>query len=178
MPFIPAHVTIESQQSTGNFDMTRHQARAPELGRRDFLAASVGVAAVQLAAAAPALAQSQPPANTTASPTQPQGKSTVTLDRQLPGILLIGIDRVDAQNRIDIPTFGALGQAYYEFERDEGLRVALLYGKGPDFSRGSVLGRWSVSTAAAFSRPVRHQRARPLQTPHRRGPRARDAHCP
>src|SRR5258707_4320640 len=152
MPFIPAHVTIESQQSTGNFDMTRHQARAPELGRRDFLAASVGVAAVQLAAAAPALAQSQPPANTTASPTQPQGKSTVTLDRQLPGILLIGIDRVDAQNRIDIRTFGALGQAYYEFERDEGLRVALLYGKAPDFSRGLDLPSWG---AGPFQPPPR-----------------------
>jgi len=33
---------------------------------------------------------------------------------------------------VDIPTFTALGQAYYEFEHDPDLRVAVLYGKGPD----------------------------------------------
>jgi enoyl-CoA hydratase len=64
------------------------------------------------------------------------------------GVLLIGIDRVDAQNRIDIPTFSALGQAYYEFEHDEDLRVAVLYGKGPDFSRGLDLPSWGAGLRA------------------------------
>jgi enoyl-CoA hydratase len=113
------------------------------LARRQFLSATAGAAAVGVAAASPALAQSQPPTNRTA-PSQSQGRSTVTLDRLPTGVLLIAIDRVEAQNRIDIPTFGALGQAYYEFEHDDGLRVAVLYGKGPDFSRGLDLASWGA----------------------------------
>jgi enoyl-CoA hydratase len=73
-----------------------------------------------------------------------QGKSTVTLHRLGGGVLLIGIDRADAQNRIDIPTFNALGQAYYQFEHDDDIRVAVLYGKGPDFSRGLDLASWGT----------------------------------
>ena len=85
---------------------------AADLGRRDVLApagAAVGLAA------GPALAQSQPAAEAAAA-TQPQTKPTVVLDRPVKGVLLIGIDRIDAQNRIDIPTFSAIGQAYHQFE--------------------------------------------------------------
>jgi enoyl-CoA hydratase/carnithine racemase len=64
------------------------------------------------------------------------------LDRLPMGVLLIGIDRVEAQNRIDIPTASALGQAYYEFEHNDGLRVAVLYGNGPDCSGGLDLASW------------------------------------
>jgi enoyl-CoA hydratase len=63
-------------------------------------------------------------------------------------VLLIGIDRVEAQNRIDIPTFNALGQAYYEFEHDNDLRVAVLHGKGPDFSQGLDLQSWGAGLRA------------------------------
>jgi len=108
--------------------------------RRDLLTLVATAAAAELAAASPALAQSPAPA----SP-QPPAKSTVSLDRLPMGVLLIGIDREGAQNRIDIPTFGALGQAYYAFEHDDDLRVAVLHGKGPDFSRGLDIASWGAA---------------------------------
>jgi hypothetical protein len=86
------------------------ETRETGLARRDLLALVGTAAAVGFGAASPAFAQSQTPMSGTA-PAQPQGKSTVTLDRLPMGVLLIGIDRVVAQNRIDIPTFNALGQA-------------------------------------------------------------------
>jgi enoyl-CoA hydratase len=71
-----------------------------------------------------------------------------TLDRLPMGVLLVGLDRAEAQNRIDIPTFNALGPAYYEFEHDNDLRVAVLYGKGPDFSQGLDLPSWGAGLRA------------------------------
>lgn len=112
------------------------------IDRRDLLTLA-GTAAAGFAAASQAFAQSQTPARAMA-PAQPPGNSTVTLDRLPMGVIVIGIDRVEAQNRIDIPTFYALGQAYYEFEHDADLRVAVLYGKGPDFSRGLDLPSWGA----------------------------------
>ena len=73
----------------------------------------VGTTAAGFAAAGSAFAQSQAPTSGTAR-AQPQAKSTVMLDRLPMGVLLIGIDRAEAQNRIDIPTFSTLGHAYYE----------------------------------------------------------------
>src|SRR5215471_13325590 len=112
--------------------------------RRDLLALAGTAVATGVTAATAAFAQS--PTGGTAP--QPQGTATVTRDRLPNGVLLIGIDRVQAQNRIDIPTFNALGQAYYEFERDTDLRVAVLYGKGPDFSRGLDLPSWGAALRA------------------------------
>ena len=51
------------------------------------------------------------------------------LDRLPMGVLLIGIDRAEAQNRIDIPTFSALGHAYYE--------VAMPAQSTPTLNRGA-----------------------------------------
>jgi hypothetical protein len=114
---------------------------AADLGRRDVLA--LAGAAVGLATG-PALAQSQPTAAATAA-SQPQTKPTVALDRPVKGVLLIGIDRIDTQNRIDIPTFSAIGQAYYQFEHDDDLKVAVLHGKGPDFSQGLDQASWGAA---------------------------------
>jgi enoyl-CoA hydratase/carnithine racemase len=90
-------------------------------------------------AAGPVLAQSAPPASAPA-----QAKATVVLDRPAKGVLTIGIDRPDAQNRIDVPTFSAIGRAYREFEHDDELKVAVLYGRGPDFSQGLDLASWAA----------------------------------
>jgi enoyl-CoA hydratase/carnithine racemase len=112
------------------------------LGRRDLLALLGTAAAAQSVAAVAAMAQSQ------TSPTaqaQPPAKPTVALERLPQGVLLIGIDRVAAQNRVDVATFSALGQAYYEFEHDDGLRAAVLYGNGPDFSQGLDLASWGAA---------------------------------
>lgn len=116
--------------------------------RRDLLALA-GTAAVGLTAARPAAAQS--PSGTTPAPSQ--GKRPVVLDRLPMGVLLIGIDRVEAQNRIDIATFNALGQTYYDFEHDQDLRVAVLYGKGPDFSRGLDLPSWGAALQGGGFQP-------------------------
>ena len=51
-------------------------------------------------------------------------------------VVLIGINRPEVQNRIDPETFQALAKAYYDYERDEDLRAAVLFGHGPNFSRG------------------------------------------
>jgi enoyl-CoA hydratase/carnithine racemase len=118
---------------------------AADLGRRDVLALAGAAAAVGLAEG-PALAQSQPAAAATAT-TQPQTqtKPTVVFDRPVKGVLLIGIDRIDAQNRIDISTFSAIGQAYYQFDHDDDLKVAVLHGKGPDFSKGLDQASWGAA---------------------------------
>lgn len=123
---------------------TAQQKIEPESGiaRRDILTLAGGAAAAGLALGGPALAQAQPPS---AAPAPTPAKSTVTLDRPAKGVLLIGIDRVDAQNRIDIPTFNALGQAYFQFEHDDELRVAVLYGKGADFSQGLDAASWGTA---------------------------------
>ncbi len=112
------------------------------LGRRGVLVLAGAAAAVGLTAG-PALAQAQPaaPAATTPASVRP----TIVLDRPAKGVLTIGIDRVDTQNRIDIPTFAAIGQAYYQLEHDDDLRVAVLHGKGPDFSQGLDQASWGAA---------------------------------
>jgi enoyl-CoA hydratase/carnithine racemase len=127
--------------------MTTSENPETHIARRDLLTFAGAAAAGGLAATSPALAQSQTPTGGP-PPGQPQPSSTVMLDRLPMGVLLIGINRPDAQNRIDIPTFNALGQAYYEFEHDDGLRVAVLYGKGPDFSQGLDLQSWGAGLRA------------------------------
>lgn len=113
--------------------------------RRDVLALA-GTAAMAGLATSPVLAQSQPAPTAASSPqAQAQTKSNVVLDHPTKGVLLIGIDRVEAQNRIDIPTFSAIGQALYQFEHDDDLKVAVLYGKGPDFSQGLDLASWGAA---------------------------------
>ena len=82
-----------------------------------------------------------------ASQAQEQSESTVlkevplspgiklTVERRGP-IVLLGINRPDVHNRIDPETSQSLGRAYYEYEHDPSLRAAILFGHGPNFSRG------------------------------------------
>lgn len=78
---------------------------------------------------------------------QHQSKTVVT-ERLDGGILLIGIDRQEAKNYIDPPTFTALGQAYYEFEHDDRLRVAVLHAFGPDFVPGLDVAAFAAAAKA------------------------------
>jgi enoyl-CoA hydratase/carnithine racemase len=65
--------------------------------------------------------------------------------------LLVGIDRPQAQNLIDPPILVGLGKAYYELERDDALRVAVLHGVGPNFSLGVDLAALAAAqTLGAF----------------------------
>jgi enoyl-CoA hydratase len=111
------------------------------IDRRDFILAGAGVAAVAagLGIGAHAFAQAGP------GPAAPAGK--VTLERR-DSVLLIGIDRPQAQNRADPPILIGLGKAYYQLEHDDGLRVAVLHGIGPDFCIGLDVPAFTAAVAA------------------------------
>jgi enoyl-CoA hydratase len=62
----------------------------------------------------------------------------VRLERSDP-IATIVIDRPEARNAVDGPTARALADAFREFERDDALRVAVLWGAGGVFCAGADL---------------------------------------
>src|SRR5215469_11973556 len=95
-------------------------------------------------------------------------ESTVLVERRDTGIQLIGINRPEANNRIDPPTYVALGQALYELEHDDELRVGVLHALGPDFVPALDLAAYG---AAAMARHLPGG-----QPAHRhRGPAGHDA---
>ncbi|HUH85826.1 MAG TPA: crotonase/enoyl-CoA hydratase family protein [Stellaceae bacterium] len=108
-------------------------AASPGIARRDLMFAGAGAAALAFGIGNDerALAQAAPPP---VSPTSgPPGRVVV---EKRGAILLIGIDRPQAQNRFDPPILIGLGKAYYQLEHDDSLRVAVLHGIGPNFSLG------------------------------------------
>src|SRR5262249_5294449 len=122
--------------------MTKPEHSDGALARRDLLTAAAVLPAMA-AAISSARAQSQR-----------ESRKTVLLERLPGGVLLIGIDRAEVQNHIDIPTFYALGQAFYEFEHDEGRRAAVLHGKGRDFSQGLDLASWGLGLRGPLRPPA------------------------
>ena len=152
-------------------DMTNRTAdNLGAIDRRNFLVGA-GIGAAALAGAGPLEAQAAD--NAAATPVRETGAAsepeTVKLERVGNGLLLIAIDRPEQQNLIDVPTFRALGRAYYEFEHDDALRVAVLHGQGADFSAGyrfAVLGDGIESRlwpAGQFHQSFGHQRTRSIQ---------------
>jgi enoyl-CoA hydratase len=129
--------------------MTSDTNPSTAIDRRDFLASSGAVAATL---AGSRMAEAQPAAATNAQ----SAANRVKLNQQglklekAGSVFLIGINRPEAQNRIDFPTYIGLGQAYFEYEHDDALRVAVLYGVGADFSRGLDPPSW----AKALSSPL------------------------
>jgi enoyl-CoA hydratase len=112
---------------------------AADLGRRSLLAlAALGVAGTAHAASA--------------QPAEPPGgggaAGPVRVEATGGGVLLIGLDRPEAHNLVDVPTFLALGRAYRRLDEDDALRVAILYGVGPNFSRGLDVQAWGAALAA------------------------------
>ncbi|KRR24360.1 enoyl-CoA hydratase-related protein [Bradyrhizobium retamae] len=59
----------------------------------------------------------------------------ITIERR-GRILLIGINRPYAHNRIDPEAYHALAKVYYDYDHDSSLRAAVLFGQGENFSRG------------------------------------------
>jgi enoyl-CoA hydratase len=113
----------------------RNNRSLPGIDRRDLMAAGLG--AVTLAAgisSGQAQIQTQvQPTPTAPAPTAGAGK--VTVEQRGP-VLLIGMDRPQTRNLIDPAIIIGVGKALYQLERDDGLRVAVLHGIGPDFSMG------------------------------------------
>ena len=69
-------------------------------------------------------------------------------------VVLIGINRPDVFNRFDPETQHALAVAFTGYEHDDTLRCAILFGHGPNFSRGidvdahkAAIGQASAPTA-------------------------------
>ena len=57
-------------------------------------------------------------------------------------VLLMGLDRVAKRNAFDLPLWDALCRAYAQLERDDELRVGVLYAKGDHFTGGLDLPQW------------------------------------
>jgi enoyl-CoA hydratase/carnithine racemase len=119
----------------------KQRDQGTRLDRRQVLAAGAA-AAVGLDLDAVAVAQGEQTAGQQEKP-----RSTVAVEAIDGGVLLIGIDR-DEQNLVDPPTFVALGKALYRLEHDDSLRVAVLYGRGPNFTPGIDPPAWAVTLRA------------------------------
>jgi len=115
--------------------MTDHShTSSTSLARGDFIGVSAGAAALAAGSGGPV--QAQTAQRSYRPPLSPQAKpGRIALEKR-GAVLLIGIDRADAQNRLDAPTLIGLWKAYYQLEHDDGLRAGVLYGLGPDFSYG------------------------------------------
>ncbi|WP_331285157.1 MULTISPECIES: crotonase/enoyl-CoA hydratase family protein [Methylobacteriaceae] len=68
-------------------------------------------------------------------PSPPPPDSKVTVERR-GEVCLIGLNRPHIHNRVDPEAFGALARAYAAYDADDGLRAAVLFGHGENFSRG------------------------------------------
>jgi len=78
----------------------------------------------------------------------------ITLERR-DVVLLIGINRPQIGNRIEVATFLALGRAYWQLDHDAALRCAVLFAHGPDFSPGLDPASWAEGIRArTFAGPI------------------------
>jgi enoyl-CoA hydratase len=114
---------------------SRNNRPLPGIDRRDLMAAGLG--AVTLAAGVSS-GQAQTQTQVQPTPTAPApttGAGKVTVEQRGP-VLLIGMDRPQTRNLIDPAIIIGVGKALYQLEHDDGLRVAVLHGIGPDFSMG------------------------------------------
>jgi enoyl-CoA hydratase len=68
-------------------------------------------------------------------PNLPPPARKVTVERR-GEVCLIGLNRPQVHNRVDPEAFSALARAYAAYDADDGLRAAVLFGHGDNFSRG------------------------------------------
>ena len=140
------------------------------IARRDFMIAGAGATtlAAGLAAAGTALAQAGPAPATPPGPAKP---GNILVERR-GSVLLIGIDRPDAQNRFDAPMLIGLGKAYYRLDHEDELRAAVLYGVGRDFCLGVDRGAFAAAQAAGQLPPKDPDYINPvgLRPPYRSKP--------
>ncbi|MFT7287200.1 MAG: enoyl-CoA hydratase [Halieaceae bacterium] len=54
-------------------------------------------------------------------------------------VLLVGIDRPECRNAVNAPTAARLAEVFREFDQDDSLDTAILYGTGSDFCAGADL---------------------------------------
>jgi enoyl-CoA hydratase/carnithine racemase len=143
----------------------RHAKQSPQkpIKRRDFLGAGAGIAAIAtgIAAQVPADAQSEAQPSVAAPPPLPTTNSVI-VERRPGGILTIGLDRPEAQNRIDPAMLLAIGKALYRLEHDDALRVAVLYATGPNFASGLDVPAYIAAARAGQILPKDPEFLQPL----------------
>jgi enoyl-CoA hydratase len=138
-----------------------------DIGRREMMIAA-GTGAALIAAGIDRIGTAQ--AQTGASPTSPP---TATAQAVAPGtieverrgsMLLVGLNRPQAENRLDPAMLIGLGKAWYQLEHDPDLRVAVLYAIGPDFCRTLDVPAYAAAAAAGTYPPKDTDYLQPLNT--------------
>jgi enoyl-CoA hydratase/carnithine racemase len=133
--------------------MNDHDNRPlPDIDRRHLMVAGAAALAAGISSAAMAQAQQTQAQPTPAAPASPAGAGKVNVERR-GAVLLVGIDRPEAQNRVDAPIQIGLGKAYYQLDHDDGLRAAVLYGVGRDFCLGADRAAFAAAQAAGVLPP-------------------------
>jgi enoyl-CoA hydratase len=123
------------------------ETQSAGIPRRDLMIAGAG-AVLGIGRAETAFAQ----AGATSAPAQTVPPGKVAVERR-GAVLLVGIDRPQAQNLLDPPILVGLGKAYYQLEHDDSLRVAVLHGVGPNFSLGADLPALAAAQASGAFPP-------------------------
>jgi enoyl-CoA hydratase/carnithine racemase len=138
--------------------------------RRDFMIAGTGAAALAAVPAAAGRALAQAASAPGALP-DPVNSGRILVERR-GSVLLIGIDRPQAHNRFDAPMLIGLGKAYYRLDHEDEVRVAVLYGVGPDFSLGIDRGAFAAAQASGQLPPKDPDYINPLalRPPYRSKP--------
>lgn len=142
VPFVNATSGVSAMSGSG-------------FGRRNFIIGAAGAAAFGAGpgSAETAVAQAGPGA-ASAPPSSPSSAAPGRVVAERRGaVLLIGIDRPQAQNRMDPPVIIGLGKAYYQLDHDDELRVAVLYGLGPNFCMGVDLPAFLAGQKAGLLPP-------------------------
>jgi enoyl-CoA hydratase len=107
------------------------------LNRRRLLSSAAllaGLGAVSFPLAEAASAEGRPRGTHLAEVPLASG-ATLTIERR-GQMALLGLNRPQIHNRIDLATFLALANAYYDHDHDPSLRAAVLFGHGEHYSRG------------------------------------------
>jgi enoyl-CoA hydratase len=113
---------------------------SPDTQRRDWLKASallggLAILPVSVSASTPSPNVPDKPASLPLADIPASSGATVTVERR-DATVLIGINRPHLQNRIDPSTYLALARVLYQYDHDDSLRAAVLFGHGEHFSRG------------------------------------------
>jgi enoyl-CoA hydratase/carnithine racemase len=127
----------------------RNSRSLPGIGRRDLIAAGLGAATLAVGISSPQAQAQQTQVQPTPAPTSTAGAGKVAVE-QRGQVLLIGVDRPQTRNLIDPPIIIGIGKALYQLEHDDGLRVAVLHGIGPDFSMGIDLPAFVAAVRAGI----------------------------
>lgn len=84
----------------------------------------------------------------------------ITIERR-GHLLLVGLNRPEKRNAMDVGMFVAIGRAYAELDRDDTLRCGILHAHGDHFTAGLDLAEWTPVFAGG-SMPIAEDGLDPL----------------